>query len=215
MKHHTNQRTGSRAIAQPAGVGWLVTARTPSGRQEYTVATERNAAGFRGRQWEDEHGNQHGTLLEVMQAAIDVVDAAARVDRGLADARLIDPDQGNCYDGHDCHAVSDADTGYLRQCNRPHPDLDRGPYRGMPLIAEDVTLDLIAQCEERGASPDLVAWARSTLADREPEVDPASVIARALTPVPGLEPVTFQHETAARVMTALTSAGFRVTRDRD
>jgi len=44
---------------------------------------------------------------------------------------------------------------------------------------------------------------------------PADVIARALTPAPGLEPVDFQRQGAERVLRALTEAGFVLSAPQD
>jgi len=45
--------------------------------------------------------------------------------------------------------------------------------------------------------------------------DPADVIARALTPAPGLEPVAFQKMMAGHVLRALTAAGFVLSAPQD
>jgi len=74
----------------------------------------------------------------------------------LATLSLIDPDQGVCPEGHRCRA--DDQVGF-RRC------LDCG-YRGLALICWDVTLDAIEAAEHAGAACDVVAWARSFLANR-------------------------------------------------
>jgi hypothetical protein len=74
----------------------------------------------------------------------------------LATISLLDADQGVCPSGHPCRLTNR--VGQRACC--------RGEYRGNALICWEITLDEIAGAALAGASPHLVAWARSFVRDR-------------------------------------------------
>lgn len=79
-----------------------------------------------------------------------------------AELSLIDlEDQGVCPDGHDCELIVNREGDLARACTKASHD-----YVGWPLINPDITEGDITAAEQAGADPDLVFWARASLADR-------------------------------------------------
>jgi hypothetical protein len=74
----------------------------------------------------------------------------------LATLSLLDPDQGDCPNGHPCKL---GETVGERACSR-------GEYRGQALICWEITLDEIGRAELAGAHARIVAWAQSFVEDR-------------------------------------------------
>lgn len=74
----------------------------------------------------------------------------------LATLSLLDPDQGVCPSGHRCRLVEPVGNRGCDSCD----------YRGLALICWDVSANEINAAEHAGAAWDVVAWARSFLANR-------------------------------------------------
>jgi hypothetical protein len=74
---------------------------------------------------------------------------------------LLDDDQGVCPEGHDCRLSLDGTEVYVRKC------VIRRHYSGWPLVRLDLTPAEIDAAEAAGADPDLIWWARNSLAERD------------------------------------------------
>lgn len=93
-----------------------------------------------------------------------------RIARGL-----LDEDQGVDHEGHQCHLVLipvKSERGqWLRRCLVDHvdPETDdnNGPYYGMPLGREGLTLNDVQIAADHGVDPDLITWLRSEIANRD------------------------------------------------
>lgn len=74
---------------------------------------------------------------------------------------LVAPEQGVCPEGHQCFTVNtEGPNGTVRRA------CVAGEYTGMPVIRDDITVQLVARAAVAGAELDLIEWVANTMEDR-------------------------------------------------